>query len=267
MTTTQSCPIGTTDSRDAVAAGAVDGGGRQIRPHRGLPGGRAVVGGLLVAVAAVGTFAAASGAGRTPGTEVVVAARDIAPGTVLGAGDVELVPVDLPPSLGARVFTSAEPVLGAVAVGPLAAGELVQVGGLAPATEAAVPTFALSLPTAAANGGRLQRGDRVQVLATYGADASAVTRLLAGQARVVDVDRGGSDLGASGQVQVILAIASAQERTAVINAVTSGTITLVRTTGAGNVEAPAPHRPDAPDPTEAGAPGSTAPGSGERGEG
>ncbi|HYI61904.1 MAG TPA: SAF domain-containing protein [Acidimicrobiales bacterium] len=226
------------------AGPAGDGGGRPIRPRRGLPGGRAVVGGLLVAVAAVGTFAAATGAGRGPGHQVVVAARDIAPGTVLSEGDVELVAAELPAGTRGRAFTAPAQVLGAVAVGPLSEGELVQAGGLADGVDAAVPTFSLAVPTAAANGGVLERGDTVQVFATYGSDTTATTRLLAAEAGVVGVDGGDTELGTADQVQVILAIRSAEERSRVINAAVSGAVSLVRTTGAAAPGTVPDHRPD-----------------------
>lgn len=209
-----------------------------------------------MAVAAVGIFAAVSGAGRGPGTRVVVAARDVAPGMVLEEGDLDVVRLDLPDRLAGRVFTAPSQVVGAVAVGPLSAGELVQAGGLTDAT-ATVPTFSLAVPTAAANGGQLQRGDTVQVFATYGTDATATTRLLAPDADVVGIDAGDTELGATGQVQVLLAIRSAEDRSKVINAVTSGTVTLVRTTGVPDPEGFASYRPDGvggapPDTAEAG---------------
>ncbi len=251
MTAVRARPTG---AHDGLAPGAPGEAARQIRPRRGLPGGRAVAGGFLVAVAAVGIFAAVAGAGRDAGTPVVVAGRDVAPGTVLEEGDVDLVSLDLPTRLAGQVFTSPSQVVGAVAVGPLSAGELVQAGGLAAAT-AVVPTFSLAVPTAAANGGHLQRGDTVQVFATYGTDATATTRLLAADAAVVGVDEGDTELGVTGQLQVLLAIRSAEERSKVINAATSGTITLVRTTGVDDPEGFASYRPAgvsgaAPEPTE-----------------
>lgn len=222
------------------------GGGRarRIVAHRGLPGGRAVVGGLLVAVAAVGTFAATSGAGRGPEGRVVVTARDVAPGRVLTEADLELAAVDLPPSFDGRVFTAPEQVVGAVTVGPLAAGELVQAGGLAAGDDALVPTFSIAVPRAAANGGQLQRGDRVQVFANYGSDTSATLRLLTAEARVVDLDAGDATVGATGQVEVLLAIPDAEERSRVLNATVSGEIALVRTTGVADPRAHASYRPD-----------------------
>src|SRR5687768_720166 len=57
------------------AAGAL--GGRAVRRRSALPTGRAVVGGFLVALAALGIFAAYSSATAGPTTSYVVARRDL----------------------------------------------------------------------------------------------------------------------------------------------------------------------------------------------
>ncbi len=45
----------------------------EISRHRGLPGGRAVLGGVLMAVAVVGVFLAYEQAGQAPDDAIVVA--------------------------------------------------------------------------------------------------------------------------------------------------------------------------------------------------
>ncbi len=85
-----------TDVRTAPAEQARGSSkGPTVRPRRGLPSGRAVVGGFLVALAAIGVFAAYTSATAEPVTEYVVAARDLTPGEQLTSGDVELVAIDL----------------------------------------------------------------------------------------------------------------------------------------------------------------------------
>ncbi len=217
---------------------------RQIRPRRGLPGGRALVGGLLVAVAAVGTFAAVSGAGRGPDTSYVVAARDVEPGSVLTSDDLELVPIDLPDSVRGGAFTRPGEVVGAVVVGPLAEGDLVQAGGLAPGDP--VPTFSLALPEADANGGDLGPGDVVQVFATYGSDGSSPTILLSAEADVVGTSSADDTVASSGEITVKLAVPSAEERSAIINAKVTGQISLVRVNGATAPGAAERYEPDVP---------------------
>lgn len=260
-----------TETRAAAAidgaTGDPAGGGAAIRPRRGLPGGRAVVGGLLVAVAAVGIFAAVSGAGAGPGTRHLVATRDLPPGEVLEAGDVELVAIDLPESLDGRTFDRPDPVIGAVVVGPVAAGELIQAGGLADGTDAEVPTFSIQVPSADANGGALQRGDFVQVLVTYGTDTSATTVAVSTDARVVATSGGDDAITSSGNVIVRLAVPSAEERSAIINATVTGRITLVRTSGADDAEATDSFRPTLdPDTAASGTPGDDEDDGGDGGE-
>lgn len=238
---------------------------RQIRPRRGLPGGRAVVGGLLVAVAAVGTFAAVSGAGRGPDTSYVVAARDVEPGSVLSADDLELVPIDLPDGVRRGAFTRPGEVVGAVVVGPLAEGDLVQAGGLSPGD--ALPTFSIALAESDANGGDLFRGDVVQVFATYGSDGTAPTVLLAAEAQVVSTTGSDETVASTGEVIVKLAVDSAEERSAILNAKVTGQISLVRVTGADAPGATDRFSPDEPSgPTDAAGDGAGA-GSGDDAEG
>lgn len=223
-------PSAPADGADGGVGGDT-GRGRRIAPRRGLPGGRAVVGGLLVAVAAVGTFAAVSGAGQGPGTSYVVAARDVEPGATLTPDDLELSAIDLPAGQRARAFTQVGDLTGAVAVGPLSEGELVQAGGLAEGSDAGVPTLSLSLPEANADAGDLQRGDTVQVYATYGSDTGGTTVLLAPEATVVGVEAGDETVATGGEVLLRLAVPAPEERAAVLNAAVTGEVALVRTTG------------------------------------
>jgi Flp pilus assembly protein CpaB len=241
-----------TQTRTPLGPPAADGADtRRIRPRRGLPGGRAVVGGLLVAVAAVGIFAAVSGAGQGPDTRYYVAARDIDAGTTLTEDDIESVAVELPEGLRNRVFTDASALVGAITVGPLSEGEMVQAGALAPGTDAEVPTFSVAVGRADANAGELNRGDYVQVLATYGSDTSATTVTLSTEARIVSISEEDDSLAAAGQIVVRLQVPSPDERIAIVNATTSGKVSLIRVTGADDPSAADRFRPDVDDDTAA----------------
>jgi len=240
---------------------------RRLRPRRGLPGGRAVVGGLLVAVAAVGIFAAVSGAGRGPDTSYVVAARDVAPGSILSADDLELVAMDLPRVQQSRVFTSLSSVDGAVAVGPMSEGELVQAGALADGADAVVPTFSVSLDEADANAGELQRGDIVQVFATYGSDTAGTTVALSSEARVIGVSTAEETVSESGQIVLRLEVESAEERSAIINATVTGRLAVVRTTGSEDPTTSERFRPPVDPDTAEGASTTTTEASSEEGSG
>src|SRR5438132_1082243 len=69
------------------AAGG-DGRARPLRRRRALPSGRAVAGGLLVALALIGIYAAYTGATAPPRRSYVVAAHDIAVGSRLEPKDL-----------------------------------------------------------------------------------------------------------------------------------------------------------------------------------
>ncbi|CAN5158982.1 hypothetical protein BH18ACT4_BH18ACT4_14360 [soil metagenome] len=99
---------------------------RSVASRRALPSGRAVAGGLLVAVAAVGIFSAYRGAADDPSASFLVARSDLEIGTTLSTSDLELRPVDLPPALAARAYTDVDDLVGGVTVAPLANGDLIQ---------------------------------------------------------------------------------------------------------------------------------------------
>src|SRR5687768_12672827 len=91
-------------------------GGRVVS-RRSLPGGRAIVGGLLVAASAVGLFAAYSGSRSAPSAAYVTVTRDIVSGEILQRSDLTRVAIDLPSGQRAVSFTDLERLIGTVALG------------------------------------------------------------------------------------------------------------------------------------------------------
>lgn len=85
---------------NAIGPDSPTGPSRQLRRTRRLPAGRAVVGGFLVASASLGVFALSGAGGSGPASSFVVVApgASVIAGQVIEAGDVGLVPLDLPPS-------------------------------------------------------------------------------------------------------------------------------------------------------------------------
>lgn len=79
---------------------------RSIVSRRSLPNGRALVGALLVTVAAVGAFVFASGDDGGPGTEYLVLLRDIDAGDSITDVDVAFEPMTLSPQLADIAFES-----------------------------------------------------------------------------------------------------------------------------------------------------------------
>lgn len=210
---------------------AIDGPNRSIRPRRGLPGGRAVTGGLLIAVAAVGIFAAVNQANQPPSTRYVVAARDLAVGQVVERGDLRSVALDLPRGQAGRAFRADRLPLGRVVLAPITGGELLQAGVLG-SPNRGVATVALSLERAEGLGGSLQAGDRVDVYVSYGNGTTSSTRRVIASAEVTAIGDPTSTVGSSGRVQVTLAVPDESQRIDVVNAGHAGTVTLARVTAA-----------------------------------
>lgn len=210
--------------------------GPQIAGRRAtLPNGRAVVGGLLVAAAAVGTYAAWSGADDPPSSRFVVATRDLIVGEVVDEGDLELVALDVPDDMAARAFDAAAPVVGQRTVAPLAAGELVQRSAVVALEGAAGDDatgrrqLSFAIDHANALAGTLEVGEPVDVLVTYGGtSADSVTEVVAAGAVVAGLS---SDDDGSGQTVVLLSVAEGTDVLALTNAVRQGAVTLVRSLG------------------------------------
>lgn len=204
---------------------------RQVRRRRSLPGSRAVVGGFLVASAAVGTFGAYTSANAGPDVRYVVLTRDVDAGARIAPGDLALVAAELPEPQRRTVLTDLTVATGATAVGPLAEGQLlagsdvVKLDGLAGRAQLSIP-----VEPARANNGELRRGERVDVIATATSAGAATTSTIARDAVVVRVFSGEQSLGSSTSVVVTLSL-GAGELEAVADAAASATIAIARVSG------------------------------------
>lgn len=212
---------------------------RTLRRRQGLPGTRAVAGGLLVAAAAVGLFAANARLQGGPQHSYAVVRHDVAAGTRLQASDVVLEAMDLPAALRARAFGRLSDVVGTTVLAPLAAGELVQPSALV-ITRDADAARTLSFPVERTRLGSLKQGERIDVLATFGTGVDAWTAVVLRQAMVVAVDRSKSSLGDAGSAVVTVAVADAADEVALAHAVALAKLTVVVATGAPAVLGPSP---------------------------
>ncbi len=207
---------------------------RPLGRRSSLPGGRAVVGGLLVALSALGIFAAYTSATAGPKTAYVVARSDIAVGTRLTADDLTLLPMSLPDVVaGSAVFDAEEPLVGATTIGPIRRGEIVQAGDVVKKRSGAEELeISFAIDSSRALAGTLHAGERVDVLATFGGGGETYTVMVVRQARVLETSRDGNAL-ADGDAEVIrLALTSSEEALALSHAINAGEVTLVRSTGA-----------------------------------
>ena len=206
---------------------------RIIRPRRTWPGSRATVGGLLIAMAAIGLFAAFQRADSPPDTLYLVARDPIAPGTVLTAEILGAQRIDLPSGIAARSFTIAEEatILGAVTTQAIGTGELIQLSDVRIGSgQTSLAPFEMSFridADRAVNGG-LMAGERVNVIATIGSGSDAPTQLVLTDIVLLDVTRqGDSGLAADRQV-ITVALHDEAHILAIAAAADKGTLTLVR---------------------------------------
>ena len=207
----------------------------EIQRHKSLPGGRAVLGGVLMATAAIGVFVAFEQASRAPTDPIVVAARDLRPGQVLEPDDLRTIEGDLPDRAIDRAFASIDRLEGRVVLGPIAEGEIVQAGSITDQSNAAdLHEVAMALPRTQLAVGRLKAGERIDVFVTH----DDATRSVVRGAEVVDLsaDDGGS-LTSDREVTLVVALPTGDDVAALVHALRTGDVTVVRSTFASPGEA------------------------------
>ncbi len=207
-------------------------GGRNVQRRRGLPGSRAVVGGVLVAAAGVGLFSAATTAGRQPGHPYVVAQRALTAGARLEPGDLALQRIELPPGLRARAFDDPALLAGSTLLAPVGAGELVQVSAvIAGGTTAGSRELTFTVERGRI-GPTIRDGERIDLLATYGTGDDAYTLVAGRDLPVITVDRTRVGVGETSPVFVTVAVTDPAGALALGHATQVAKVTVVRTTGA-----------------------------------
>lgn len=201
---------------------------RVIRRRVGLPGGRAVLGALLVALAAIGVFLAYTDATREPGDPLVVVRDPIRVGEEIAATDLDVVTASLPSSARHAAFSSLDEVVGHIAIAPLAPGDIVQSSAITdnPRGEAA-NEVAITLPREQIAVGRLKEGERVDVFVSYETRTASVVR----GAEVVQIgaatDR---SLTSERELSIVVAVPSGDTVAALVHALRTGDVTVVRST-------------------------------------
>jgi Flp pilus assembly protein CpaB len=205
---------------------------RLIRPRRTLPGSRAIVGGILVAAAVLGTYAASTQSAKADMQTVVVATRDIAPGTRLQPGDVRTVKMQIDSALADRIVQSTSKLSGATSLAPLRSGDVIQSSGIA-AASSSTPYLevSFSLPASRALDGSLRPGETVDILVTDKSVPSAVAHAAVSNAQVLRTQAGNGGMGQSEDLTITVGVKSRSEAAAVAAAIDHGQVTLLRTTG------------------------------------
>jgi pilus assembly protein CpaB len=176
---------------------------------------------------------------------VLVAARDLAPGTVINDASVRVARVHADASVLATLFRAEQfgGVRGRVVTTVVHEGELIARGAVS-ALDAHVATRIMSFPMARARavGGKLTTGDRVDVVAVDHDSGEAGYVVTDAEVVAVEGRNGGALSGASDDVTITLVVdqATAPELASAIDA---GTVMLVRSTGAPAVHGQTPFAP------------------------
>lgn len=224
-------PATTPLSAAAAPARSARSAARVIARRPGLPGGRAVVGALLVVGAGVATFALATGRDDGPSTEYAVLAHAVDPGQRIDAADVAWRPMDLDDEVAEVSFRAGEPLDGAVALAPLAPGQLLQHGLVVTGDAAStLTTDQVTIPIPVERTPpSLRRGERVTLLATYGSGADATTVVTVQSATVLAYESENGSIGASSSARLTLSLSDPADVIATAHAAQVADLTVVRT--------------------------------------
>ena len=205
--------------------------GRTIAPRRALPSGRALVGALLVTIAAIGAFVVATSGDDGPTTSYLVTTRSLQAGDVITSADVRFEAMTLSDDLAGRALNSTDGLDGATVLRDFRVGELIDVAdviaGAAGTDESDVHEITIGVPLDRTPAS-LVVGDRVTILAT----ADDTTRVAVEDARVLEVDRRPDQIGSSGRGVLTLAIDDPAVVLDVAHLTQTTDITVVRSTRA-----------------------------------
>jgi hypothetical protein len=158
---------------------------------------------------------------------VVIARHAIRIGEVLDAADLRVVTADLPAD-ATGTFADLDAILGRVALGPIGAGEIIQAGSLTDDRAAgSAHEVALLLPREQVAVGRLKQGERVDVFVTRDDRTTSVVR----GAQVVQIGtEGDGTLTSEREVSIVVAAPSGEAAAALVHALRTGDVTVVRST-------------------------------------
>lgn len=188
-----------------------------------------MVGGFLVALAAVGVFAGYTGATKDARRPYLVARQDLALGHRIARSDLGTLPMDLPALLASKVYRRPSQLVGAVVIGPVSKGELVQASSVVSGNDqSADQQISFPIDSARAVNGSLRTGEFVDVIVTYGTGADAFTTAVVRGARVAERSLSRGSLTDHGNEVVTLAVPLPADTLAVAHAVSAGSLTLVR---------------------------------------
>jgi Flp pilus assembly protein CpaB len=177
-------------------------------------------------------------------TPMLAAARDIAPGTVIDARALRVARIHADAATLATLIDSdqLDAVSGRVAIADIPAGTLLTRTAIRSAAQGDAPrAMSFPIPRSRAVGGALDSGDRVDVLAVQ--QHSGRSSYVATDVEVLDFDsQDNGPLQGSDDAAVTIAVDS-DSAARIASAIETGSITLVRATGAPPVEGRRSTRP------------------------
>lgn len=209
------------------------GAGAAVGRVSAAASGRAVLGATLVVASVLALYLAWVRATTGTNLVLVVAARDIDPGTTLTTADLAIAEVRMSGRVLEHAFSDPEELVGVTTLGPLGSGEVFQAASLIRKEGGAASLeVGLSPDLAAAVGGLVRAGDRVDVyrtgIASEGA-ADTAARLIARAVPVVSIRSSGQDGG--DDVQLVVAAPDRTVAADMVAAEAADEIALVRSTG------------------------------------
>jgi Flp pilus assembly protein CpaB len=176
---------------------------------------------------------------------VLVAAHDLAPGSVINEASVHVAHVHADASVLATLFGAEQlgALRGRVVTASVHNGELMARGSVS-AVDARAATRVMSFPIARARavGGKLTSGDRVDVMAVDHDSGRAGYVVTDAEVVALDGRSGGALSGASDDVTITLVV-DPVTAPALASAIDAGTVMLVRSTGAPAVHGQAAFSP------------------------
>jgi len=210
-----------------------------VTPTRRLPSGRAVLGGLLVTLAVLGTLLAGRLGDNATIRDVVVARENLAPGTVIEPKHVAQIEIRLAEDVD-WIATDPEQLYGSVLLGPVGELEFVQIANIAEGTPDAVPSGLAEVsievePSRAP--ARLAPGELVSILATYDDEEPERTQLIARNVVVLSYGIGDSEFG-NGATVLRVGIDDGRIASDIVMASITGDVSIVGVTGATDIEIP-----------------------------
>ena len=230
---------------------------REISPRRSLPNSRALVGALLISIAAVGAYAAATGGSSGPTDEYLVVTESITAGQPVHLTGVAFEPMDLPVDVSESAVNSVEGLDGAIALRDLRPGEILTLDDViaSPTIDGApigaVHELAFPVPLDRTPPG-LIRGDRVTVLSTLRVADQPTTVVALEDAVVLSFDPRSDQIGSTGTGVITLAISNADAVVSTAHLSQQGDLTIVRSTRALGDTYPGSYAVAQPSPASSG---------------